>query len=102
LRIAGGWLLVLCMVAGSAGPDASWAFADGSKPCGAACPCDQAEHEEQGSTHAEHAESRHDADDPCEDQCPEDCPNCGCGLGVAAAVMNISVQSFTLGSRSMR
>jgi hypothetical protein len=93
-RVPALWLLVLCVFCGPVGLGASSAFADASKPCGKSCPCDE-------ERHAEHADEKsasspcdddHDPDDqgegaPCDDGCPDGCPNCGCCVGIAMAAV---------------
>lgn len=69
LRAPAVWLLVMFMFLGPAGPGGALAF--GSQACGDSCPCD------------EDAEEEHEDGTPSADECPEDCPSCGCSLGVA-------------------
>lgn len=120
LRAAALLLLVVSVLLGPAGFAGSAAWASAAKTCGVSCPCDDvgpSEYvgedihghgdEHHGDAHAE-TESRDshgddtghcgDADngddsEPCEDECPESCPNCGCCVGVAVAVLPLPMTS---------
>ena len=96
LRAAGFWLVVASVLAGPIG--ASVASAS-MKTCGVSCPCDEAQH-------AEHAEAEsHDSSDgcddigavdhdegaPCDDECPDDCPECSCCRGLMAGLLSTVV-----------
>lgn len=104
LRVAALWLLVVSVFFGPAGLGGSAAFASASKTCGVSCPCDEAGHDDHGDEHDDHADADpcsddgaadadHDDGDPCKDECPDDCPNCGCCLGVAMVVLPLPVTS---------
>ena len=112
LRVAALWLLVVSVFLGPAGLGGS-AFASGAKTCGVSCPCDEAGHDDHADEHDEHAEaepcddeaaadSDHNSGEPCKDECPDDCPNCGCCLGIAMAVLPLPVTSSAVGCTSAR
>lgn len=98
LRIAAVWLLVMSVLFGPVGLGASSGLAAASS-CGSSCPCDEAlhdshiEHDDGASCSGEDEQGNHDESAPCEDQCPDDCPNCGCRVGVAMAVLPYAVPS---------
>jgi hypothetical protein len=101
LRVAALRLLMVSVFFGPAGLRGPTAFASASKTCGVSCPCDEAVHdghEGDAGDHEQHANtdrgdddrvggSGHEDDEPCQDQCPDNCPNCGCCLGIGMAVL---------------
>ncbi len=100
LRVAALWLLIVSVTVGPVVPSV---FASAAKTCGVSCPCDEA-HDDHAGGHDDHAEadpcdddaapdSDHDDGDPCKGECPDDCPNCGCCLGIAMAVLPLPVTS---------
>ena len=106
LRVAALWLLVVSVFFGPAGLGGSAAFASANKTCGVSCPCDDAGHDDRADEHDEHDEHYEHAEaDPCDDEaaadsdhddgdpCKDDCPNCGCCLGIAMAVLPLQVTS---------
>lgn len=110
-RAAALWLLVGLVFLGPAGLGGSAGFAATASACGSSCPCDAAPEEHADSHSSDHGGERdehaacersgadgdtcaeHGDDEPCRDQCPEDCPNCGCCLGVAMAVLTLPATS---------
>lgn len=110
LRVAALWLLVASVFFGPAGLGGS-AFGSANKTCGVSCPCDEAAHDDHADKHDEHAEADPCADDaaadldqddgdPCKGECPDDCPKCGCCLGIAMAVLLLPVTSSAVGCTS--
>ncbi len=105
LRVAALWLLVMSLFFGPAGLGGSAAFASANETCGVSCPCDAAAPEDDAGDPADHAEAdpsgdeaaadseRGDEDTPCKDECPDDCPHCGCCPGIAMAVLPLPVTS---------
>jgi hypothetical protein len=119
LRRAAASLLAVCVLLGPAGLGGTPAFAAAARACGASCPCDEdggEAHVEDGAERRGHvgdddpsqleaaagdgepaADSEHAAGsepagaDPSEDACPDDCPSCGCGFGVALAVVPLGL-----------
>ena len=76
------FVIAAVLLAGPLGLNASSALASTSG-CDSSCPCDEEEHEESPAGVAD-ADSGPGDDAPCEDErdgCPENCPDCGCGLG---------------------
>ncbi|MCX4242581.1 hypothetical protein [Paraliomyxa miuraensis] len=114
LRVAASWLLVVCVFFGPAGLGGSAAFAAVTKPCGISCPCDEVVGDADADPGDEPGEAapRRDTDEPIdddpsddepgEDECPDDCPSCGCCLGVAMAVLSFPATSFTTSCSSLR
>lgn len=113
LRRVALWLLVVSVFLGPAGLGGSIAFASPSRTCGVSCPCDDEVGDPHAGDHEEHAgadpcddegdaDSEHQGSDPCQDDCPDECPNCGCCLGVAMAVLPLSVTSGAVTSASAR
>jgi hypothetical protein len=112
LRVAAVWLLVVSVFFGPAGLGGSFAFAVASKPCGVLCPCDAAAHGGHAAEHDELADDpcahHHDADSehedsaPCEDECPDGCPDCRCCLDVAMAVIQLELPTNPPSSASAR
>ena len=94
-RAAAHWLLVVSVFFGPLGLGSAAAFSPTSKTCGSSCPCEESDHGNQQDEHAGHAEadpcdeanSNHEHDDPCQEECPDNCPKCSCCLGVAVAVL---------------
>lgn len=114
LRIAASWLLVVCVFFGPAGLGGAEALANTLQPCGISCPCDEtasADHPEDhdgcdcngeiGSTPPSEGVDDHDHGAPCQDDCSDDCPNCGCCLGVALAVLPVPMTSTIAPSKSL-
>ena len=113
LRRAAASLLAVCVWLGPAGVGGTPAFAAAARACGASCPCDEdggEAHVEDGNEHGGHvgdddpaqiegaagdgepaADPKPAGDDPSEDACPDDCPSCGCGFGVALAVIPLGL-----------
>lgn len=106
LRVAALWLLLVPVLLGPVGLGGSAASPFASASCGVSCPCEGAEHRDDGDADGDaehHADAHADADacddgdaehrddEPCDDECPEDCPNCGCCLGAAVAVLPLPV-----------
>lgn len=58
------------------------ALAAGTDACGVACPCEEDGHAAHAEDHGDEP-SGHESDDPVDEQCPEDCPGCHAGPGVA-------------------
>jgi hypothetical protein len=90
LRAPAVWLLVMFMFLGPAGPGAASAF--GSEACGDSCPCDEpqvAEHDDDGCN--EEAADEHEDGTSPDDECPEDCPSCGCSPGVALTMVALTM-----------
>lgn len=107
LRVAALWLLAVCVLLGPSASGVSAAFAAGSETCGVSCPCDEAalddhaeeQHEQAGACECDDEESggsQHDEGDPCEDGCPDDCPNCHCCLGIGMAILPFPLTSGTV------
>ena len=70
--------------------------------CGVTCPCDAepTDHDVAGDTHdcgplAAQTDGDCGKDAPCEDDCPDGCPDCKCCPGFIAAVMPEAVQPLT-------
>lgn len=72
LRAAAIWLLMVSVLFGPAGL--------GGSSASDSCPCDD-DHDEAPC--GEGSPEEHDAETPVDDECPEDCPSCSCGPGVA-------------------
>ncbi len=112
LRVAAFWLLTVSVFFGPAGLGGPTGFAATSKSCDVSCPCDEAVHDDHAGDDDEQAEaepcdddgadSEHDDGDPCEDECPDDCPSCGCCLGIAMAVLPLPVTSSAATWSSVR
>jgi hypothetical protein len=111
LRTTALWLLALSVFFGPAGLGGSSAFAFASKTCSASCPCDEAlqddhidnEHSDApGLCTDEDQADGHEDSSPCEHECPDNCPNCSCGLGVAMAVIPLTMPSTSLPSTAVR
>lgn len=91
LRRMAVWLVVVSVLFGQAGVAAKWVT------CRTACPCEGADNhasddvELLGSADELNAGSESDCDheEPGAhgEQCPDDCPNCECGLGSGLAVL---------------
>ena len=94
LRGASLSLLAVSLLAGPLGLGFSGASA-AQKTCGVSCPCDEEEHGEDAHAEEAHAEEAHaddgcdrshevpcGADAPCDDTCPDDCPECSCCAGL--------------------
>jgi hypothetical protein len=92
LRVAASWLLVMCVLVGPAVLGGSVASATSAEACGPACPCDDGDVDDAGR----------DEGGPCQDNCPDDCPNCACGVGVAMALLPLPVLSRAMSRASTR
>lgn len=94
-RPAGCWLLLLAVLCGPLGAQASLA-AGALKNCGKACPCDEHEHSERavagapGAEDGDHGDAAGDAgcDDGCPAPCPDSCPDCACCPGLLAGLIS--------------
>ncbi len=82
------WLLVAAMVAGLLSTGAFIALGAAS-PCGVSCPCDGEKdaQEAKTETHAncgcdENNEGTQSNEVPCNEKCPDDCPDCNCCSGL--------------------
>lgn len=102
LRAVAVWLLMVSVFFGPAGLAAS--SASGPKACEVSCPCDEAEQDEHDE------QDEHSDEDPCDgeaadgheddEECPEDCPSCGCGAGAAMTMVALTLQGTSLPSSS--
>ena len=102
LRFAALWVLMVTVFSGPAGLGGASVFATAVKTCGVSCPCDGAA-DEQLDEHAEHeapGDDRPADGDPCQDECLDDCPHCGCCLGFAVAVVPVTVTPIAIACMS--
>jgi hypothetical protein len=94
MRVASFWLATLSVLIGSSVIGTSVAAAS-PKTCRDSCPCN----EDQRAEHAE-AESRsgddcfddadgigHHEEAPCDNEFPDNCPECSCCLGLTAGIV---------------
>ena len=104
LHVAGLWLLVVSVFFGPIELASAAASSTISKACGVSCPCEKGEYDNLAGGHEGHTDadpcddsretnSGHSDGDPCQSECPDDCPKCNCCLGVAMAVLPLSVAS---------
>lgn len=103
LRLVAVWLLAMSVLLGPARLGGVLGFAAPLGGCGTACPCDDGLDPVRAETRGESAEVAPDervdvgSEDrgtaPCRDECPDDCPNCGCALGAAMAVLPVAEAS---------
>ena len=109
LRVAACWLLMVSVFFGPAGLGGS-TFASASETCGASCPCDEAAHDPHANERAKAdpcgndaaANLDHDDSEPCKNDCPDDCPSCGCCVGIAMAVLPLAATSGAVRCTSAR
>lgn len=107
LRVAALWLLTLAVVVGPAGLGVSVAVGASAKRCSVSCPCDAIDQADEGQDARAHDEvpaandevavaDDHSDGDPCDNACPDDCPNCHCAPAVAVAVA-VALPTLTSG-----
>jgi len=82
-RLLATFALVAAVLASAVGPHGGLAVAM-AKACGVACPCDE-------GVPGTHEDDDADCDDegagPCDQECPDSCPDCSCSPGLVAAVV---------------
>jgi hypothetical protein len=107
LRAAAVWLLAAAVLVGPLG-SATSAAAAADRDCGVSCPCDEAEASE-AVAEASHDEvcrggcdPEHRDDAPAKDECPEDCPDCSSGAGVALGIVAIVAPGIRASSSSQQ
>ncbi|MBK8481691.1 MAG: hypothetical protein IPL40_11010 [Proteobacteria bacterium] len=96
-RAAACLLLAVGVFFGPAGLGGSPGFVASSSTCGLSCPCVEAAQVERAGDRVEAA-----AADSGEDACPGDCPQCGCCLGLAMAVLPLPLTSSAVGWTAAR
>lgn len=89
LRAPLAWLVLICLLLGAGLGQAQ--RLGGVDPCGTACPCEEAEAAEHALGHHDAdsdsvADDAHGEDDPCSEDCADDCPDCRCSVGTTVAV----------------
>lgn len=89
LRTAAVWLLVMFVFVGPAGLGA--ASASGSEACSDSCPCDEPQPADHDDGCDEELDGHDDEGTPPDDECPEDCPSCGCNSGVALTMVALTM-----------
>jgi hypothetical protein len=94
------WLLIVSMLVGAMGMGVSVASAE---TCAASCPCDGPRAaEDEGDLHHDDAS---DADShncgPTDEDCPDDCPECGCCSGTLLAIMPLTAPSVRASYNSL-
>jgi hypothetical protein len=106
LRAAAVWLLAAAVLVGPLGNATSSAWA-GDNGCGVSCPCDEAQ-PSQHPAEASHGEACRGGcapehrDGPTPDECPEDCPDCNSGAGIALGIVTRATPGIRAPSRSAR
>lgn len=91
--VAACWLLLGCVLFGPVGLTGSAVLASMNKACGITCPCDEAVHRDRAGEPDGHVDADSCDEGSCKDECPDDCRNCGCCLGIGAAVLPVPVVS---------
>jgi hypothetical protein len=107
LRAAAVWLLAAAVLVGPLGSATSSAWA-GDNGCGVSCPCDEAQ-PSQHPAEASHGElcrggcdPEHRDEAPTKDECPEDCPDCSSGAGIALGIVAIVAPAIRAPSSSQQ
>lgn len=102
LRVAALWLLVVSVLTGPLGVGASVASA-AMKTCGASCPCDEAQHAEYVDDGCEASREIAQGDEtPCDDECPNDCPDCNCCPGLMVGLVPVVVPGLPISASSLK